>query len=69
MGGFREYDRYDGLGLAELIRNKEVSAKEVCEEAISRIENLNPWINAVITKMYPMASRTLEHPLPEGPFQ
>ena len=69
MSGLKEYDRYDGLGLAELIRNREVSAKEVCEEAISRIEDLNPRINAVIAKMYPMASRTLEYPLPEGPFQ
>ncbi|MBN2298617.1 MAG: amidase, partial [Deltaproteobacteria bacterium] len=69
LGEFKEYDRYDGLGLAELIRKKEISTREVCEEAISRIENINPRINAVITKMYDMASKTLEHPLPDGPFQ
>ena len=31
MGEFKEYHQYDGLGLAELIRKKEVSAQEVCE--------------------------------------
>ncbi len=25
MSGFKEYDRYDGLGLAELVKKKEIS--------------------------------------------
>ena len=68
MGSFIEYDRYDGLGLAELIRNREISPSEVCEEAINRIEKINPKLNAVITPMYDLARRALQGPLPDGPF-
>ena len=40
--GFSDYDRYDGLGLAELVRKKEVKPIELVEAAITRIEELNP---------------------------
>ena len=33
-----EYSSYDGLGIAKLIKEKEVNAKEVLETAISIIE-------------------------------
>jgi amidase len=69
MGNFKEYDQYDGLGLAELIRKKEISAEEVCNEAIDRIERLNPQLNAVILKMFDTARETLKAGLPEGPFR
>ena len=52
MAGFSEYDQYDGLGLAKLVREKKVSPLELCEEAISRIEKLNPVLNAVVTPMF-----------------
>nr|MCU0540353.1 amidase [Desulfobacterales bacterium] len=52
MSGFAEYDRYDGLGLAGLIRNGAVSGREVCEEAVARIERLNPSLNAVVRPMF-----------------
>ena len=68
MGGFKEFDQFDGIGLAELVRKKEVSTAELCEEAISRIERVNPKLNAVITKMYDLARKTLQEPLPEAPF-
>ena len=32
MGTFREYDRYDGLGLAGLVRKKKISPAELCED-------------------------------------
>ena len=35
MGGFKEYAQYDGMGLAELVKKREVSPAEVCEEANS----------------------------------
>ncbi|WNF35264.1 amidase family protein [Bacillaceae bacterium IKA-2] len=54
MKGF-QYERYDGLGLAELIRKKQVSPNEVIEKAITRIEEINPALNAVIHKFYPKA--------------
>jgi amidase len=68
MAGFKEYDRYDALGLAELVRKKEVSAQELCEEAISRIDRINPKINAVIYRMYDIAHKNLKGQIPQGPF-
>ena len=68
MGGFKEYDQYDGLGLAELVKKKEVSAAEICEEAISRIERVNPALNAVVTPMYDLARQAVKQGLPDGLF-
>ena len=34
MGGIQEYDQFDSLGLAELVRQGQISALELCEEAI-----------------------------------
>ena len=67
MSAFSEYDKHDGLGLAELVRTKEVKPSELVEEAISRIERLNPQLNAVIHKMYDLARRAAEADLPDGP--
>jgi Asp-tRNA(Asn)/Glu-tRNA(Gln) amidotransferase A subunit family amidase len=55
MRGFAEYVDYDGLGLAQLIHARQVSAAEVLEAAIARIEQLNPHLNAVVTKVYDQA--------------
>ena len=68
MSVLPEYDRYDALGLAELVRRKEVTAGEVIEEAIARIEVRNPAINAVVTKMYDEARKALAAGLPSGPL-
>jgi len=68
MAGFREYDQYDALGLAALVRKKEITPQELCEEAISRIDRLNPRMNAVVYRMYNIAHKTLKGSLPEGPF-
>ena len=42
-----EYVRYDGLGLAELVAKRQVSAKELAATALRAIELANPVINAV----------------------
>jgi amidase len=68
MARFPEYARYDGLGLAELIRRQEVSAAEVCEAAIERIEQVNPAINAVVRPMFDIGRSRLAEPLGDGPF-
>ncbi|MBU2647417.1 amidase [bacterium] len=68
MSGFKEYLQFDGLGLAELIRKKEVSASEVCEAAILRIEQENPKFNAVVTTIYDLARKTISDKLLQGPF-
>ena len=69
MSGFSEYDKYDGLGLAELVRKKEVKPSELVEQAISQIEKINPQLNAVIHKMYDLAWEAAVGNLPEGPFR
>jgi amidase len=69
MSGFSDYGKYDGLGLAELVRKKEVEPSELVEEAIGRIERLNPQLNAVIFKMYDAAQKTAKGSLPDGPFK
>jgi amidase len=68
MSEFKEYPEYDGLGLAELVRKKEVAPIDLVEEAIQRIEALNPQINSVIHKMYDYARGLAKGPLPKGPF-
>ena len=69
MSGFKEYDQYDGLGLAELVKKNEISAAEICEEAIVRIERVNPALNAVVTPMYDLARKAVQNALPDGPFR
>ena len=59
MSGFKEYGRYDGLGLAALVKKKEISPGELCEAAIARIEEFNPKINAVLTPMFELARKTV----------
>lgn len=66
--GFNEYENFDAMGLAELVRNKEVSPLELCEEAIDRIEKWNPKINAVVHKMYDSAKEISKNDLPKGTF-
>ncbi|MBI5896707.1 MAG: amidase, partial [Desulfobacterales bacterium] len=68
MTGFPEYDQYDALGLAELVRNHEISPTELCEEAIARIERANPQLNAVILTLFDQARAAAKGPLREGPF-
>jgi amidase len=68
MDPMPEYESYDGLGLADLIKRREVSAGEVIEAAIARIEGRNPAVNAVIHTMFEQARRAAAAPLPDGVF-
>jgi amidase len=68
MRAFEDYANYDGLGLAQLVREKQVKPSELLEEAVRSIEQLNPQINAVIHKMYDLARQAAENDLPDGPF-
>lgn len=66
--GFKEYENFDAIGLAELVKKKEVTSLELCEEAIERIEKWNPKINAVVHKMYHSAREISQNKLAEGIF-
>ncbi|MCS6900329.1 MAG: amidase [Myxococcales bacterium] len=59
---------YDALGLAELVRKKEVSPLDLIDAAIARIEEVNPRLNAIVTRMYERAREEAQGRLPEGPF-
>ena len=48
--GFAEFERYDGLGLAALVRDRQVSAAEVLEAAVERIEARDGALNAVVAQ-------------------
>lgn len=69
MNGFPEYEKYDGLGLADLVRRREVTPNELVEAAIARIEKHNPQLNAVVHKMYDQARSAAYGRLPSGPFE
>lgn len=58
----------DGLGLAEMIRKGEISAVEATEGTISRIEQLNGTLNAVVTSLFEQALEHAKGDLGEGPF-
>lgn len=44
----QEYSSFDGLGLAELIRKKEITKSEVAACAIKAIQTINPKLNAIV---------------------
>lgn len=64
---------YDAIGLAELVRTKQVTPKELVEATIRRIEALDGKINAVVTRTFEQALEAaekvdLEAPLAGVPF-
>lgn len=63
-----EFDSYDGLGLADLVRRGDVSAGELLDIAIARVEAGNPELNAVVSRLYDQARAAVAAGLPEGPF-
>ena len=65
---FKEYGKYDAVGLAELVRKKQVSAQELLDEAIARTAKVDPQINAVVVKHYDHAKKQVDKGLPDGPF-
>lgn len=65
-----EYVGYDGLGLAQLIAQGEVTAAEVARAAIAAIEATNPAVNAVVEFWYdgvPLGEKK-DSPLYGAPF-
>ena len=68
MSGFADYEQYDALGLADLVRRRKVTPTELLEAAIERVEARNPAVNAVVMKLYDLARRTIADGLPDGPF-
>jgi len=64
-----EYDQYDAVGLAGLVRAGKLSAREVVDEAIARAEAVNPALNFLSHRAYDEARAAADSPqLPRGPL-
>lgn len=63
-----EYTSFDALGLAELVRKREVTPAELVEAAYAAVEQVNPALNAVIASLREDAARTIAAGIPDGPF-
>src|SRR5690606_27090550 len=68
VSGFDAYGRHDALGLAALVRRREVQPVELLDAAIERLERVNPALNAVAGRFYDQARRAALAPPPPGPF-
>ncbi len=59
----------DATEQAELVRGGQASPSELVDEAIERIERLDPELNAVITPLFDKARAAAAGDLPDGPFR
>src|SRR5215467_12062062 len=69
MAGFSEYEAYDALGLADLVRRRKVTPTELLDAAIERVEARNPAVNAIVLPLYDYARKAIADGLPEGPLR
>ncbi len=65
---FEEYAKYDAVGLARLIAQKDVSPTELLDVALARLNAVNPAINAVVRTLEDEARRSIKAGLPPGPL-
>jgi amidase len=64
-----EYAKYDGIGLAELVKARQVSPRELAETALEAIDALNDKLNAVVAKTPEETERALREGPGKGPFE
>ncbi|HPF23607.1 MAG TPA: amidase [Hyphomonas sp.] len=64
----KEYGDYDALGLAELVRTKQVSAGELLDAALTRAEAAQAKLNCFSDLFADLARRQLEAGTGDGPF-
>ncbi len=65
----KDYERYDGLGLAELVARGDVAPGELLEAALARMTERDRTLNAVVIPMIEQARAAIEAGLPAGPFR
>ena len=63
------YEASDAVGLAQLVSRREVTPGELLDEAMERVEALNPQLNAVTMIQEPTARRLITEGLPDGPLK
>ncbi|MBY0508724.1 MAG: amidase [Rhodospirillaceae bacterium] len=64
-----EYSAADAVGLAELVRKKQVSPQELAKTALAAIDKVNPKLNAIADFYRERVDALDEKTLPEGPFR
>lgn len=67
--GIAEYGGLDAVGMSDLVRGRELSPRELADEAIARIEQVNPQLNAVVERLFDRGRDMAGSALPDGPFQ
>jgi amidase len=63
-----DYSSFDGVALAELVRKREVTPKELAHSYVEAVEKINRRINAVIEVYLDRIERLDDHALPSSPF-
>ena len=61
--------RFDAVGLAELVRTRQISPVELIDDTIDRIERIDPQVNAVIQPTFEKARAAAQGEIPDGPFR
>ncbi|HTX50339.1 MAG TPA: amidase [Caulobacteraceae bacterium] len=64
-----EYAGFDAVGLARLVARGEVTAEDLLDAALTRMEAVNPKINAVIVDLADEARAAVRAGLPPGPLR
>ncbi|HIK83860.1 MAG TPA: amidase [Myxococcales bacterium] len=64
-----DYEDYDALGLAELVKNGETTAEALLEAAILRTEKRDGEIGSIVIRMFEEARETVAAGVPSGPFE
>ena len=65
----KDFESYDALGLAELVRKGATSADELLDAALERVDSRNPALNAVNMVWADAARAAIRAGLPDGPFR
>jgi Asp-tRNA(Asn)/Glu-tRNA(Gln) amidotransferase A subunit family amidase len=65
----QDYEDFDAIGLAALVREGEITPTSLLDAAIERYEKRNPALNAVVIPMLDYARAAVAAGLPEGPFR
>jgi len=68
MGSGDDLATLDATAQAALVRAGEITAAELVEQAIARIEAVNPVLNAVVTPAFDVGLAAVAGGLPDGPF-
>jgi amidase len=68
MISLNDYASQDGLGLAQLVADKQVKPEELVAAALEAVAQVNPKINAVLQTLPTQAAEEIRCGLPRGPF-